>query len=371
LTASAGIRLGRDDSGGETLPAIETPAASGEAEYRFHLVRPGAVRAYGKARGGPQLWRIDDAAPIPVVTGSNWSPVQMPPVWLDAGEHRLHVTLPPGGAISSLGLAIPCLPEILPTDLAGSEKELLFADKTAAMVRALGREDLLPGRDPSIAVRADEYDGAASDVVLRSHAGGEGGGFLESNGERGTVSFQVTLKKAGVYTVTAELAGMAPSSWDINGCRVASLESKQEMIGGGEFRSVRVASLRLPKGTQRIEAVLRRGLRLKGLWLRGHDDSPEAYASAAKNLGLAEGPPGQPVTEGALRANLSEPALEERRREYAEMDRDHAGIPAPPDQVAFIPIPDGDPPGEGLPSDEVEEPYDQPVSPYLPIGPVP
>ena len=370
LSGSSALQLGRGPAeAGKAGAAIESPSAAGQAEYRFYVIRPGATRVAAQAKGGPQIWQLDENAPMPVRPGSGWTGVEGPSQFLDAGEHRLKIALPPGGALSGLSVSTPCVPPILPTQLASPPGRLLFQDKTAAMVRALGREDLLPpGGQQPIAAQANQFGAGSNSIVLRPGDGAGDAGALEASGERGTVQFEITLPQAGVYTIQADISGSGTSTWDVNGCRAASLPGEGE---GRAFRLQRVATMRLSKGVQNLSAVLRRGTRLRRVILQNHSEDPSGYAAAAEQLGLAEGAPNAPVSEAALQANLSNPAMDERRREFEAMDRDPGALPGPTAVATFFPMPDEPPEEPRLPSETVEEPYDTPVSPFIPLPGVP
>ncbi len=370
LSGSSALQLGRGPgTGGEAGPAIESPSAAGQAEYRFYIIRPGATRVSAKAKGGPQIWQLDENAPTPVRPGPGWSDVEGPPQFLEAGEHRLKIALPPGGALSNLRVSMPCVAPILSVQLASPPNRLLFQDKTAAMVRALGREDLLPpGGQRPIHIQAHQFAAAGNSVVLRPGEGDGGGGTLEPSGEKGSVQFEITLPQAGIYTIQADISGSGTTTWDVNGCRAASLPGEGE---GRAFRLQRVATLRLPKGAQNLSATLRRGTRLRQVILQNHSEDPNGYSAAAAQLGLSEGAPNAPVSEAALQANLSNPAVDERRREFEAMDRDPGALPGPTAVATFFPMPDAPPEDPQLPSETVEEPYDTPVSPFVPLSGVP
>ncbi|MCB0219677.1 MAG: hypothetical protein KDH09_08295 [Chrysiogenetes bacterium] len=365
LTATPNIALGSEqDPNNPKNLSVVSPSATGEVEYSFFLIRPGQLRAEGRVRGGTQLWQINEAAPIALHTGGEWSQVELPPVWLEAGEHRLRIAVPAGGEVGSLRVHVPCVQPILPEDLQGSAEELNFADKTTAMIRAFDREDLLPDADePPTTVSAEEYDAAGSEAQMQGTGDTP---YLESAGGVSKAVFIVDVKQQGVYTLKAMIAGGGASSWDVNGCRVSSMPPARR--ASQEFSEEVIGSVLLNVGPQKIEIALRPGLKLASLSLQRKKTDPGSYAKVAENLGLSEGAPGDPVTEAALLRNLSSPLLAERRRTLEDTDEDPAGLSPGSDQFVFKPTPgpDDNGDGDGLPSDDQDEPYHSPVSPYLP-----
>lgn len=371
LSATPNIALGgKQDPSNPKNFSIVSPSATGEVEYSFYLIRPGQLRAEGRVRGGTQLWQINEAPPIALHTGGEWSQVELPPVWLEAGEHRLRIAVPAGGEVGSLRVHVPCVQPILPKELQGSADQLNFADKTTAMIRAFDREDLLPDADePPISVSAEEFDSSSSEAQVQGAGVAGDTPYLESAGGVSKAVFVVNVKQKGIYTLKAMVAGGGASSWDVNGCRVSSMPPARR--ASQEFSEEVIGSVLLNPGPQKIEIALRPGLKLAGLSLHRKKTDPESYANVAENLGLSEGAPGDPVTEAALLRNLSSPLLAERRRVLEDSDEDPAGLSPGTDQFVFKPTPGPDDGGDGsgsdgLPSDDQDAPYHSPVSPYLP-----
>ena len=372
LTGTPNISLSEATRPGDS--AVTSTSATGEVEYSFDVIRPGQLRAEGFVRGGTQLWQINEGTPVALNSGTEWSQVELPAVWLDAGEHRLRIAMPAGGSVGALRVNTPCVQPILPTDLQGSEDRLTFADKTTGMVRALDREDLLPDADePPVTVNAEEFDAAHSDAQVQSTGLSDAMPYLESAGGVSKATFTIDVKQKGVYTLKAIVAGGGAASWDVNGCRVSSMPPARR--SSTEYSQEIIGSVLLEPGTQKIEIALRPGLRLAGLSLQRKKTDPDAYADAARAMGLAEGAPGDPVTQEALQQNMASPLLDERRNALNDDDRDTAGLVPPTDQYVFGPTPgpdgsgfgdDADDDGDGLPSDDQDDPYHSPVSPYLP-----
>lgn len=369
LSATPNVALGEQiDPDNPDFHSVTSPSAAGEVEYSFYVIRPGALRARGRVRGGTQLWQVNESPPVALHSGAEWSEVEFPPVWLNAGEHRLRIAMPAGGEVGGVQLRTPCVQPILPADLQGSPDELIFADKTTGMIRALDREDLLPDtEEPPLEMPAEEYEGNASEAQIQGAGVAGDTPYLESPGGVSKALFRVETKTAGIYTLSARLAGGGASSWDVNGCRVKSMPPARR--ASWEFSKEVIGSVYLAKGTQQIEVALRPGLHLAGIQLQRKDTSPQSYADAADALGLVEGAPGDAVSESALLENLSNPLVEQRREALEETDRDPAGLLPDSDQFVFKPTPGpGDEGGQddGLASDDQEEPYQSPVSPYLP-----
>ena len=368
LTATPNITLGgeQDPNNPKNLSVV-SPSATGEVEYSFYLIRPGQLRAEGRVRGGTQLWQINEAAPIALHTGGEWSQVELPPTWLEAGEHRLRIAVPAGGEVGALRVHLPCVQPVLPEQLQGSAEELTFADKTTAMIRAFDREDLLPDADePPISVSAEEFDGASSEAQVQGAGVAGDTPYLESAGGVSKAVFIINATEKGIYTLKAMVAGGGASSWDVNGCRVSSMPPARR--AAQEFSEEVIGSVLLSPGPQKIEIALRPGLKLASLSLQRKKTDPDSYANVADSLNLSEGAPGDPVTETALLENLSSPLLTERKRVLEDSDRDTAGLLPDTDQFVFKPTPgpDDDGGGQGLPSDDQDDPYHSPVSPYLP-----
>lgn len=362
-SASPHIRLGTDPGpNGRALTAVRSPDAAGEVEYRFYVIRPGGVQVLARAGGGSQLWQLDDSPPARIEVGTGWSQVSSEAQWLSPGEHRLRVTLPPGGAISRIRIRIPCVPTILPVATGIDGQALDYGTKTTAMVRALDQEHMLPRADDDpISIPGTGFETEDLGVRVQLPLVDGRPGYIEAIDERAQVRFDVDVPQRGVYTLNAKMGGAGASSWDLNGCRVASFPAGKDY--GRSFGEVRVSSFQLEKGEQRISVTLRQGVQLAELKLIRHRDAPGDYAAVADRLGLSERAPNEQVSERGLAENLGSPLLDERERELARMDRDRGGLPDGP-PVALLPVPN-DPP-DSLPSDDVEEPYDEPASPYVP-----
>ncbi len=369
--AAPNIRQGSTLVSGKPKPYVYAQSAAAPVTYEFSTRRAGETLISAKITGGSQIWSIDGQAPMPVRAAPGGEPAESVPVKLRPGVHQLRVTLPPGGTLADIRVDAPCVAPILPEFQGPTNQPVTYGEKTVSMVRALGLTGNLPnqGNEPVDypAITSLTNPGASRPVSTTNEKGQALSGVAVNRSgpgsESGRLQFEIDVKKAGIYQVTAQVSGSGKAAWYTNGCRA---DSSSVRAPDNNPQTITIGTMHLNRGVNRITFQGGPNLKVFGFRLQQKKQDSGSYYEVAKAAGLQEGNPNALVDEAGLNSNIknvltSLAADKFQLTAVEEMSDDRTGLP----------LVQNDAPGLGDFQMDDDALFDVPVSPFLPTGGLP
>ena len=359
---------------GEGSASVLTAGASpAEVSFAIPVAQPGDYHLRARlssVAGAPATAEVlpfaggDPLRTFTLVPAAETGWVSAGTTHLDPGAYAAQFLLPPGGTLSEVEVAPPCVNAIEPEGGWMPNGVTTSDDLAITALKAIDIEHELPPAATPIELTGDAFQVEAphSAVEERSTATGLAAMTLRAgrSGLRAIVSIDVP--EAGLYSVSAFASPGAGQRWLVDGCRKAIVCPSE----GSGWRPI--MSQTLAAGRHTLVLTLGDGASVERLRLEKKKSAASDYVATMRRLGFDPGQAG-PVTRGrALDAmrfvhTQRQALLASLCGDRVFVDDTPAGLPA---QIAGTATVVPGRPGEGGGGGTVQPPVAPPLIPPQP-----
>ena len=357
----------REEGGRKVIVAGEGPA---EVVYPLAVTRPGDYQVRARLAGSPDS--PASAEVLPLGGGNTLRTFTFLPAaetgWvyggathLDPGAYAAQFLIPPGGVLSQVEVAPPCVNSIEPIGGWKPAAVTTAEDLAVTVLKAIDVEEELPPAATPIEAAGDAFlvEAPADAVEERAQASGLEGMTLRSSKGGLRAILTVDLEEAGLYSVSALVSTGDGQRWLADGCRKAVVCRAE----GVRWRPI--LNQDFSAGRHTFIVTLGPGATVERVRVELKKTTAADYVATLRRIGFDPGPEGAATRERALEAMRF--VRERRQLRLAELCGDRVlfeerppTLP-PQQQVAQAPVA---PPPPGAPPAPPAGPVEPP-----PLGP--